>query len=218
MIKFQAALFDLDGTIIDSAPGIKATFEYTLAKYGVTATPQQLRSFLGPPLSDSFSQLVAPEDVEDCVRIYRERYAQDGSFRCAPYPGIEETLRGLKEAGWTLCLATSKLHEEAVRILTRLGLAQYFDYISGSTADGRLETKADVIRDVLAQPCTAGKRCVMIGDRFHDLEGAAECGLDAVGVLYGYGDRAELEAYSPLALCRTPREVGEFLSQCFERL
>ena len=218
MIKFQAVLFDLDGTIIDSAPGIRATFEYTLARYGVKATEQQMRSFLGPPLNDSFSKMVDPQSVDDCVRIYRERYAEDGSFRCSAYPGIEETLCRLRDEGWTVCLATSKLHEEAVRILTRLELAQYFDYISGSTDDGRLETKADVIRDVLAQPCVSGKCCVMIGDRSHDMEGAAECGLSAVGVLYGYGDQEELDAYSPLALCKSPREVGDFLAQCFERL
>ena len=217
MTKFQAALFDLDGTIIDSAPGIAATFSYTLAQYGVTCTPEQLRSFMGPPLRDSFSRVVAPEYVERCIDIYRERYAQDGSFRCSAYPGVEKLLHQLKKDGWILCLATSKLREEAQRILVRLNLAQCFDVISGSAADGSIDTKADVIRDVLSNPLMRGKRAVMIGDRSHDMEGAAQCGLPAIGVSYGYGTQAELAAYSPLAICASTEELGGYLALCLER-
>lgn len=217
MTTFRTALFDLDGTIIDSAPGIAATFAYTLARFGVVRGEDQMREFMGPPLGDSFSRLVAPEHVDACVRMYRERYAEDGIYRCSVFPGVPELLRKLKADGWTVCLATSKLRAAAVQILDRFELSQYFDYIAGSNEDGTIEAKADVIRDVLAQPGIEKETAVMIGDRRHDAEGAAECGLPVICVLYGYGDREELSACAPLALCQTAEELYQCLSRLLKR-
>lgn len=217
MRQWNAALFDLDGTIIDSAPGIAATFSYTLEKYGIHCTDDQLREFMGPPLSESFAKMVSPEEVETCVQIYRQRYEEDGIFRCSVYEGIPELLQSLKENGWTVCLATSKLRKAAVEILERFGLAPFFDDIGGASADGRIERKEEVLHCVLSSSAMHEKNGIMIGDRFSDMEGARLCGLPAVGVLYGYGSERELSAYSPVALCKTPKELEDFLSLHFKR-
>ncbi len=217
LTQLNAALFDLDGTIIDSEPGITATFDYTLSQFGISYPREQMRAFLGPPLSESFARLVRPEEVDRCVEIYRRRYAEDGIYRCAVYPGIPDVFRQLKEQGWTVCLATSKLREAAVTILDRFELTPFFDLIGGSSADGSIETKEEVLRSILPALEAQGRHGVMIGDRFHDMEGAARCGLPAVGVLYGYGDEAELSAYQPLALCKSPKELGDFLSLHFNQ-
>ena len=206
LTQLNAALFDLDGTIIDSEPGITATFDYTLSQFGISYPREQMRAFLGPPLSESFARLVRPEEVDRCVEIYRRRYAEDGIYRCTVYPGIPDVLRQLKE-----------LREAAVTILDRFELTPFFDLIGGSSEDGSIETKEEVLRSILPALEAQGRHGVMIGDRFHDMEGAARCGLPAVGVLYGYGDEAELSAYQPLALCKSPKELGDFLSLHFNQ-
>lgn len=208
---FQAVLFDLDGTLFDSAPGIFACFEYTLEQFGKKADRERLRRFLGPPLRDSFAQLLPAEQVERAIEIYRARYAEVSGPLTRVYPGVPEMLTALRAAGYTVCLATSKVRYMAVRLLSEKGLADRFDYIGGSTPDASLDTKTAVMRHVLARPCLQGKRAVMVGDRDNDMQGAADCGLPAVGALYGYGSRGELEPFSPLAMLSTVEELCGWL-------
>lgn len=197
---FDAVLFDLDGTLIDSAPGIFDAFRFTLAQYGVSAPEEQLRRFLGPPLRDSFAQLLPHQDVEHAVEVYRARYAQASGPLTKAYPGAAEMLSALRNAGYTVCLATSKVRYAALQLLQELQLTDYFDYIGGASADTSLDTKTAVIRHVLQQPCMKGKTAVMVGDRENDMQGAADCGLPAVGVLYGYGCKQELAPFAPVFL------------------
>lgn len=208
---FDAVLFDLDGTLFDSAPGIFDAFRHTLAQFGVTATPQQLQRFLGPPLWDSFARMLAPGDVERAIDIYRQRYEQHGGPLTSVYPGVPQMLAALRAAGYTVCLATSKLRPVALRLLREKGLEDAFDVIDGSSGDTALDTKTAVMRHVLCQPVLQGKRAVMVGDRDNDMQGAADCGLPALGALYGYGSAEELAPYAPLAMLSTVERLCAWL-------
>ena len=162
MQTFDAVLFDLDGTLIDSAPGIFDSFEFTLAQYEMTVPQERLRRFLGPPLRESFAKLLPPDEVERAVEIYRAHYAEASGALTKLYPGTKELLSALREAGYIVCLATSKVRYAALKLLDKLELTPYFDYIGGSSPDASLDTKTAVIRHVLAQPCVQDKRAVMV--------------------------------------------------------
>lgn len=209
--SFEAVLFDLDGTLLDSAPGIFDAFRHTLAQFGAEATPQQLRRFLGPPLRESFARLLAPGEVERAIGIYRLRYAEKGGALTGVYPGVPQMLAALRAAGYTVCLATSKLQPVALRLLQEKGLADAFDFIGGSSGDSVLDTKTAVMRQVLCQPMLRGKRAVMVGDRDNDMQGAADCGVPALGALYGYGSAEELAPYAPLAMLSSVEAVRDWL-------
>ena len=211
MQTFNTVLFDLDGTLIDSAPGIFDSFDFTLAQYGLNVPQEQLRRFLGPPLRESLAQMLPPAEVERAVGIYRAHYAKASGALTKAYPGVKKLLAALRAAGYTVCLATSKVRYAAQKLLDELELTPYFDYIGGSSPDASLDTKTAVIRHVLAQPCTQGRRAVMVGDRDNDLQGASDCGLPAVGVLYGYGPRGELEPFVPLYLAPSVDALCDWL-------
>lgn len=177
----------------------------------MTVPQERLRRFLGPPLRESFAKLLPPDEVERAVEIYRAHYAEASGALTKLYPGTKELLSALREAGYIVCLATSKVRYAALKLLDKLELTPYFDYIGGSSPDASLDTKTAVIRHVLAQPCVQDKRAVMVGDRDNDMHGAADCGLPAVGVLYGYGSRGELE---PLLRCILRRPPARCVHGC----
>ena len=192
---YDVILFDVDGTLIDSAPGILNTLEEVFHKMNVDITGVNLRRYLGPPLRKSFSD---PEKIEKATELYRASYAAKGSHEGNAYPGAAEMLRRLKEAGYVLCTATSKPTKVVTPILEEQGLAPYFDFIGGASMDESRDTKTEVVRYVLEQPCAKGKRVLMVGDRNDDMRGAADCHLDAAAALYGYGSREELEPFHPV--------------------
>ena len=206
MLKYNAILFDVDGTLIDSAPGILHTLEEVFHTMGVDTTNVNLRRYLGPPLRKSFGEHFSDKaKIEEAAERYRASYHEKGSHECAVFPGVPEMLRRLKEAGLVLCTATSKPTRVVTPILEEQGLAEYFDFIGGASMDESRDTKTAVVRYVLAQPMMQGKRVLMVGDRNDDMRGAADCGLDAAGALYGYGSREELEPFHPVILARTAR-------------
>ena len=189
MQHYDVILFDVDGTLIDSAPGILNTLEEVFTKMGVDVTHVNLR-------------------------LYRESYREKGSHEGTAYPGAAEMLRRLKEAGFVLCTATSKPTVVVTPILEEQGLAPYFDFIGGASMDESRDTKTEVVRYVLTQPCVQGKRVLMVGDRNDDMRGAADCGLDAAGALYGYGSREELEPFGPVLLAESCEELTDKLLAC----
>ena len=212
MTRFDAILFDVDGTLIDSAPGILSTMEETFQKMGIDPAGIDLRRYLGPPLRKSFGEhFDDPALVEKAADIYRTSYAVRGSHMCKLYPGVPQMLRRLKDAGMILCTATSKPTEVVTPILAEQGLAPFFDFIGGASMDESRDTKTEVVRYVLAQPMMAGKRVLMVGDRNDDMRGAADCGLEAAGVLYGYGSREELEAFHPLDLADSCEALADWI-------
>ncbi len=186
-------LFDVDGTLIHSSPGILDTMRYTFENWGISLPESELKTFLGPPLRRTFGRyLHSEEQIEQAVDIYRAYYHEKGQYQCSLFPGVLEMLNQLKEAGVTLCTATSKPVQVVRPMLQRLGLESCFAMVGGASMDARLDTKEAVVRDVLSQPFMQGKRTLMVGDRKDDVKGGLTCGLPVAAILYGYGSFQEL--------------------------
>lgn len=215
MNKYKYILWDLDGTISDSAPGIVNSVIYALEHMGTEVGDRDsLTKFVGPPLSESFSRYYGytPEETDRAVRFFREYYREKGIYENTIYPGLEALLKRLEAAGRVCVVATSKPEVHAKSILSRYGIDRYFLYIAGSPLDDAGTTKDQVISYALrAAGITDKTQTVMVGDRSHDCVGARTNGLDCLGVLYGYGDREELEAAGALALARDVDELGRLL-------
>lgn len=194
---YEYILFDLDGTLTDPGEGITNSVAYALEKFGITENDRtRLYAFIGPPLADSFAKYygMTAEECERAIFEYRVYFKDRGMFENAVYPDVEQMLDTLKKMGKTICLATSKPEEFAVTILKHFGLHKYFDVIGGASMDGKRSAKGDVIRYTLEKGgITDLSRAVMIGDRKHDIMGAKSVGMASAGVLYGYGDEAELK-------------------------
>lgn len=193
---WQNILFDLDGTLTDSAPGIMESVAYALSKFGITdPNPDVLRRFIGPPLRDSFTALYGftSEQCSLGIQYYREFFTAGAMFHNAVYPGIPELLKLLHGTGKRLIVATSKPEPQSQRILEYFDLLRWFDFLGGATPDESRCRKSDVIAYTLQQcGITDPASTVMIGDRSNDVEGAAANGISCIGVLYGYGSRDEL--------------------------
>ena len=196
-MTWDTILFDLDGTVTDPKEGITRAVATALKHFGIHEDPDSLTKFIGPPLDESFPEFYGftPEQTEEATERFREYFARQGWHENVPYPGMAELLGDLKKAGKQLIIATSKPEAFAVRILEHFGMAQYFDHICGAPLhDQKGARKAVVIRRALSYTGGDLSRVVMVGDRRHDVAGAHETGLACIGVLYGYGDRAEHEA------------------------
>lgn len=214
-MKKKYVLFDLDGTLTDSQDGIMNAIEYALEYYGIQVKERDsLRPFLGPPLSESMQKYCGFDRVKavEAVEKFREYYNTRGKFENKVYPGVESMLKAVQETGCRLYVATSKPEEIAREILEHFGLAGYFDYIGGATSDDSRVKKSDVVRYVMDKAgIDRPDEAVMVGDRKHDILGAKENSLEAVGVLYGYGDRQELEAAGADYLAEQAEEIIRFL-------
>lgn len=201
MPRYDAVLFDVDGTLLHSQPGILDTFSHTFQTMGLDPASMDLNRYLGPPLRQSFAEHFQSEaDVERAVEIYRTRYAERGMHLCSPFPGVMDMLHALQAEGILLATATSKPTAVVTPILEEQGMAGFFTFIGGASMDKSVDTKTAVIRSVLKQPAFQGKSVLMVGDRKDDMQGAVECRLPAAGVLYGYGSRAELAPWNPVVL------------------
>ena len=218
--KYEIFLFDLDGTITDSALGITNSVMYALKKFGIEETDRtKLYKFIGPPLTESFEKFYGftKEQSLDGVKYYREYYAVKGIFENSVYEGLAETLESLENEGYILAVATSKPEEYAKRIADKFDFAKYFAGIYGATMDGSLIRKADVIRyalDNLGVEREKYDQVVMVGDRNNDIYGAKENGIQVIGVLYGYGDLAELQSAGADYIAKMPEEIAQIIGRC----
>ncbi len=208
---YQDLLFDLDGTIIDSAKGIMASALHALKRFGIEDHDEEkLLRFIGPPLQDSFEQIYgfSAEQSKLAVQYYRAHYKAEGMYQNTVYAGVEEVLRQLHAMGKQLIIATCKPEPFAIQILEQIGLSRYFDCITGAMLDDSRRTKAEVIACAM-QRCgiTDPAAAVMIGDRSHDILGAKACGLRSIGVLYGYGTLAELQTAGATHIAPTPFDI-----------
>lgn len=194
---FDAVLVDLDGTITDSAPAILSSFEAALTELGIDyGSRDELMRLVGPPLSESFRLFagLTGEANANAVAVYRRHY-REHMLDSPVCDGMAELLRSLHGQGVPLALATSKRESMAVQILEHKGLLPLFTATSGADDADQHGAKADVIRTALERLRSAGAptgRVVHLGDRAHDVDGAHEAGVECVGVLWGYGDEAEL--------------------------
>jgi phosphoglycolate phosphatase len=194
---YSCVLFDLDGTIVDSAPGITATLAYTFAQLGrPVPSPAKLLEFVGPPILESFQELGGMTEVEahQALAIYRERYLEHGVGNVTIYPGLADLMKAIHDSPVALSLATSKPESLARIALTSLGVIQYLDVLTGASEDEVRSAKADVVEEALYRLRAFGadtSRPVMVGDRFYDVEGAAVHSVPTVFVEWGYGSPAE---------------------------
>ena len=214
-MQYKTILFDLDGTLTDSAPGILNSVRYGCRKLGLPVPDDAtLRRFLGPPLIDSFRNLcgLSAADADRAVAAFREYFPTKGIFENEVYPGIPAMLADLHARGCQLVLATSKPEEYARRIMAHFDLEPYFTAICGATLDETRTDKAEVIAYALETAGITDKTgIVMVGDREHDVLGAKKNDLPCIGAVYGYGTAGELTAAGAAALADTVDELHKLL-------
>ena len=196
-MKYKYILFDLDGTITESGPGIMNSVEYALNKMNREVGERDtLKKFIGPPLTESMEKYYGMSEEEALlgVKYYREYYHDKGIYENRVYDGLEEVLKKINEAGKQAIVATSKPEKYAKIIMDHFHLTKYFACVAGMEMDGGRGTKAQVITYALEKnDITDKSKVLMIGDREHDVVGAHENGLDCLGILYGFGSRKEFE-------------------------
>ena len=208
--------FDLDGTVTESAPGIINSVTYAIRKMNAKMPEKEiLYKFVGPPLSESFIKYcgIEPSRTREAINIFREYFTERGMFENSVYPGIPELTADLKKSGVKVILATSKPQQFAEKILTHFGLIANFDGVFGNTMDEKYVDKTLLLQDILGKlniTDTPGQR-IMVGDRSSDIIGAHGAGIAAVGVLYGYGSREELETAGADLIAESVEELGKIL-------
>jgi phosphoglycolate phosphatase len=187
---FDTVIFDLDGTVSDSAPGILASLDHAFGVTGFTP-PENLVRFIGPPFQTAFEREgFTPDQIDLLLTAYRAHYWEVGAFLNTVYPGVEQVLTALGAEGYRLAIATSKPEPTARRILEFLGLTDRFEVIGGATYDMGRATKAEVLGYVLDQLHICEP--VMVGDRYHDVQGSAAFDIPCIGVSWGYANPDEL--------------------------
>jgi phosphoglycolate phosphatase len=192
-----SVLLDLDGTLIDSQPGILASCMAAVRALG--HEPNEIRDIqriIGPPLEEIMQFLLQPygdDRIGEAVLAFRQHYGEIGLLGSELYPGIGDSLRAMQQAGLRVYLATSKRAVFARRILDHLELAPYFDGIHGSVPSGELDHKPELLAHILSEHGISPERSLMVGDRRYDISGAHAVGMRGLGVLWGYGTRDELE-------------------------
>lgn len=204
----KTVLFDLDGTLTDSGEGIINCATLALRHFGLPIPAyEDMRTFVGPPLRDSFIRFGVPADqADEAIRVYRSRYIPTGMFENTPYPGIRELLEALRAEGYTLYVATSKPEEMSVTILEKFDLAKYFHRICGASIDSSRSTK-DAVIAYLLESSGAKEDMVMVGDTKYDILGAKAHGIPAIGVGWGYGKVEEMEEAGAVGIAETMDEL-----------
>lgn len=211
----RLVLFDLDGTLVDSSPGIYASVRHAAATLGLPEpTPDQLRGMVGPPLQDGFAGVldVSDPDVPAAVAAYREHYAAGALLDVTVHPGIPELLAALADAGALLAVATSKPEPFAVRVLAHTGLLPSFASVHGATMDGTVRHKEQVVAAALAAH-PGGRAPALVGDRTQDVLGASAHGLPCIGAGWGPAEDGELAAAGAAAIAVTPVDVLDALAK-----
>lgn len=210
--RFDSILFDLDGTLTDSGPGITKAASYALEKMEMGIhSPSDLRYFVGPPLRWSFTKAGIREDlIEEAIRLYRVYYLDKGKWENSPYAGIAALLDRLKKEGFRLYVATSKPEQLSIEILKRFELDPYFEIIAGATVDHTRENKNDVIRYLLEKTGDTGKT-IMVGDTEFDVKGAADLGISCIGVSWGYGSIENMKKAGAVGIADTPEKLYDLL-------
>ena len=205
-------LFDLDGTLIDSEPGVSACIRYALQKLDVPE-PVELRSWIGPPLRHSFAPLLENDAtrVEQAVAYYHERFATLGWREHAVYPGIAELIDSLHAGGHRLAIVTSKPQQHAAPIIEALPFGQRFEKLYGPHPSSPHSEKASMIAAALADFGASPSDAIMVGDRCFDMEGAVANGVAGIGVLWGFGSREELEEAGARVVIEHPAHLNTLL-------
>lgn len=214
MLNKKYILFDLDGTLTNPYEGITKSVQYALSSFGIDEKQENLKRFIGPPLTYAFKDYYGFDDesTAQAIKKYRERFSQKGIYENDLYEGIPELLDKLKKSGKEIILATSKPIEFSERIIEHFNLTKYFSFMAGSTLKGERDTKAQVIEYALSRMgITDLSQVVMIGDREHDIIGAKANNIESIGILYGFGDREEFEKVGAEYICDTIKDLEKLL-------
>lgn len=216
----KAILWDLDGTIINSEEGITKCVQYALRAHGIEEPDlKKLLCFIGPPLEPMFREKygMTEEEAWQGVVKYRERFDVKGIFECSLYDGVKDVIMSLKEKGYVLALASSKPEVACRRILNHLGLMPYFDKVVGSTLDGSISTKEEVLEELgrrMASLAIGKDEMCLIGDTKYDAWGAKAFGIRCIGVSYGFGTREDMLAAGAEAVFDMIEEVETYIEEC----
>ena len=213
MEKYQAVLFDLDGTLTDSGVGIIKSAANAFVQMGMEPPCQQeLNLFVGPPLASSFARYgLNPEQVDEAIRLFRMRYTTIGKFENIPYPGITELLEKLKAEGLRLFVATSKPENVAIEVLQHFNMDMYFEKICGASLDHSRESKEAVLQYLLSE-CHI-EHPVMVGDTQFDVIGALQHDIPCIGVSWGYGNEKSMKDAGAIAIVSTMDELYQMITQ-----
>jgi phosphoglycolate phosphatase len=215
VLNYKTVLLDLDGTLVDSAPGIVSSIAHTLKTLDVAVPPmQELLRWVGPPLPESFLVRagLAPEDIDTALEIYHSHYLDVGAYDSKLFDGMGAMLLALKTAGATIALATSKPITPASVMLHHFTLTSFFDVVAAAADDESRGRKDQVIEDCLAELTQKGhstQSIIMVGDRIHDVEGARVHGIDTIMVRWGYGGPHEWAEAEHVV--DTPRQLHQIL-------
>ncbi|SFG47174.1 dihydroneopterin aldolase [Lachnospiraceae bacterium C7] len=211
----KLVLFDLDGTLIDSSEGITKSARYALNHFGIWDTKlDDLRFFIGPPLRNTFMEHYgfSEEKTKKAISIFRERYTKVGMFECKLYSNVGKCLRELKRKGYKIALASSKPESSCRQILEYFNIFNYFDEVVGASADGRINTKSEVLDEVFRRfSDIPTENMCLIGDTNYDVTGAAEKDIPCIVVSYGFGDINEMKKNKIAAICNDTIDIPEVL-------
>lgn len=213
-MKYKYILFDLDGTISESAAGIRYSLERVLEHFGKTDVDlSDYTRYIGPPLLDTLRNLCGlPDELcDEGYELYKSYYAEKGRLMNKPYDGIVKVLEQLGQMGAKLAVCTSKLEATAVTVIDELGLSAYFDVVAGSNRDSTRKDKKDLIPYALERLGGDKSEAVMLGDTWYDAQGAMECGVDFIACSYGYGDDEAMKEYNPVAWADSPIKILEII-------
>lgn len=212
----KAILFDLDGTLIDSSEGITKSTQYALAHYGIIENDlSKFYKFIGPLLVVSFKKYYdfPEEQAVEAVAVYRERYNKIGLFECSLYPGVRECIEKLKAQGYLIGMASSKPEVSCRRILEHFGILELFDDVVGATFDGRIDTKEEVLNEVMRRWSDVPKdEMCLIGDTMFDVEGANQVGIRTVAVTFGFGNVQEMVEAGAVAVCDDMEKLPDIVA------
>lgn len=208
MKKYRYIFWDMDGTIINSYQGVTNCVKYALDHFGITIEEEaRIRRFIGPPLRKAFPEVCGftPEQTEEAVRLYRERYIPIGVYECELFPGVRETLDAFRKAGLIQIIASSKPEAQCRQILEKFNLGAQLDDVVGASLDGKIDTKIQVLNEAFRRmeeryPDFSRDQVALIGDTHFDADGAREAGIDCIGVSYGFGTKEELISHGAVAV------------------
>ncbi|MDL2217040.1 HAD hydrolase-like protein [Christensenellaceae bacterium OttesenSCG-928-M15] len=214
-MKYKAFIFDFDGTLVDSVPGIVISIKALMEACGKEPlTDEQMRGCVGPPIHKFFPEILGfqEDELEEAIAQYRRIFDEVALPMLCAFDGVLDMLRALKERGAMVGIASCKVKHAAIRQAETLGIAQYVDVIGGAVPEEGIYEKTDVLNGVLSKLKVPLEEAVMIGDRKFDLIGAKEAGIDGIGVMYGGStDRQELVEHSPIAIANSVEELKNIL-------
>ena len=214
-MEFDSVIYDLDGTLLDTAPGIIESVKYTINLLGFTPmTDKEMHAFIGPPLSESFQKYCGCnlKEADRAVAIFRDFYQKEALLNAIPYDGIYECFQLLSEAGFRMSVATNKPERFALRLMNHFRFDRYLRAIHGADEDGKLR-KADLIRLCIRETGGTTSTSVVVGDTVSDAKGARETGVSFLAVSYGFGFRTneDLKELSCIGIADSPRQIAAIL-------